>query len=127
MLSVLIIDDLPVIVKKLKELLYDMALVNVVDACHTFDNALQVLPSAIPDIVLLDINLAGKSGVILLRYIKRNLPGTFVIVITNHCEDQYSNVCLKAGADAFIDKSNVSEKLCPVIHLLLHEDIVHAQ
>lgn len=58
-----------------------------------------------PDLVLLDINLPGKSGIELLRKIKGSGSECEVIMITNHADDYYKKVCRDLGADYFLDKS----------------------
>jgi DNA-binding NarL/FixJ family response regulator len=64
-----------------------------------------------PHLALLDINLPGKSGIELLKYIKVNFPETIVIMVTNQNGDFYRNHSMQLGAHHYIDKSKDFEKL----------------
>jgi DNA-binding NarL/FixJ family response regulator len=55
--------------------------------------------------VLLDINLPDKSGIELLRKIKKEYKKMKVFMITNQANDYYKEICKKLGADHFFDKS----------------------
>jgi DNA-binding NarL/FixJ family response regulator len=58
-----------------------------------------------PDVVVLDLNLIGGSGLDVLREVRPKAPGTLFIVLTNHADAQYRKVCMAAGANHFFDKS----------------------
>jgi DNA-binding NarL/FixJ family response regulator len=57
-----------------------------------------------PDIVILDIQLHGKSGIELLRDIRSAGIKTHVIILTNFAYPQYQKECLEAGAEFFLSK-----------------------
>lgn len=67
------------------------------------------------DVVLLDLALPDGSGFMLLKNIKRTLPGAKVIVLTASAEDDWGLPALSAGADGFVMKtasfSDVSEAI----------------
>lgn len=74
-------------------------------------SALSQIVSLAPDIVILDIHVQGGSGLTLLRQIKHDSPGTFIIVLTNASNDQYKKKCLELGADHFFDKSSEFQRV----------------
>lgn len=67
------------------------------------------------DIILLDINMPGKTGVEYLKEVKKDNPQIIVLMVTNQDADYYRHVCLGLGADFFIDKSNEFEKIPEII------------
>lgn len=73
-----------------------------------------------PDAVILDIHLIGGSGIEVLRKIRPREPGIVFIVLTNDPEPQYRKVCMQAGANYFLDKSNEFEKVRSVVENLGH-------
>lgn len=74
-----------------------------------------------PDVVILDIEMPGRSGIELLRQLKRELPSLIVIVLTNASHPQYRKRCTEAGANFFFDKSTEFRKVPEVLrHLLGH-------
>jgi CheY-like chemotaxis protein len=102
--TVLVVDDSAMFRQRLSCLLHEFNLHPVLQA-HDYEEAsIRLLKTKI-DLVLLDINLPGKSGIELLRMIRKNYPCIKVLMITNHANDHYKQVCMLSGADHFIDKS----------------------
>ncbi len=58
------------------------------------------------DIVLLDINMPGKNGIELLKYIREKQADAEVVMLTNHSDGYYRDQCTELGARYFLDKSN---------------------
>ncbi|MDB5249226.1 MAG: response regulator transcription factor [Segetibacter sp.] len=110
-MTVLIVDDSPLIILKITELLEDVQNISLLTSCGTYEDALQLLSEIQPEVVLLDINLPDKSGIQLLTYIKDNFLKTVVIMCTNHANNYYSQLCYTLGANYFIDKSKDFEKI----------------
>ncbi|TKK69936.1 response regulator [Ilyomonas limi] len=107
----LIVDDSPLIVKKISEWLEEVEGITSIESCGTYARAVDLLAVCKPAVVLLDVNLPDKSGIVLLKHIKALYPGTTVIMVTNQGDDFYKNLCLESGAHYFLDKSNDFEKL----------------
>jgi len=114
-MPVLIVDDSPLIVKKIKELLDEVERITSVESCGTYAEAVHLLATYHPVIVLLDINLPDKNGIVLLRYIKTSFPEITIIMVTNQSEPFYKNLCLELGARFYLDKSKDFEKLPALI------------
>jgi CheY-like chemotaxis protein len=109
--TILIVDDSPLITERLEAMLRGLDNIGSVECAGDYPSALQLFITTPPDIVLLDINLPGRSGLDLLRHIKANYPSKIVIMLTNQSGDFYRNICKKLGADYFIDKSKDFEDL----------------
>jgi len=67
------------------------------------------------DVLLLDIGLPDRSGVEVLKQIKREMPQLAVLVLSIHREDQYAIRCLKAGAAGFLNKQAIPAELINAI------------
>jgi DNA-binding NarL/FixJ family response regulator len=104
-MNVLIVDDAPIIILKISELLDEANIISNISSCNSYAEAIHILPSAKPDVVILDIHLRDKSGMDLLPFIKTNYPKVLVIMCTNQEGEYYRNQCRKLGADYFVDKS----------------------
>jgi two-component system invasion response regulator UvrY len=63
------------------------------------------------DVVILDISMPGKSGLDILDDVKRLRPGTPVLLLTMHPEQQYAKRALKAGAAGYLTKDSVPDEL----------------
>jgi two-component system chemotaxis response regulator CheY len=80
--------------------------IGYINVAKDYNEAIKFLDEEKPDLVLLDINLPGKSGIELLRRIKESGNKSQVIMISNHADDYYRQQCRDLGAKYFLDKSN---------------------
>ena len=77
-----------------------------IDVATDYYGAFDLLATERQDILLLDINMPGKSGIELLRNCRDQLAVSEVIMLTNHAEAYYREQCTELGAKFFLDKSN---------------------
>jgi DNA-binding NarL/FixJ family response regulator len=76
----------------------------VVGACGDGETAIRQLPVKTPDVILMDINLPGMSGIECLRRIKEILPKVRVIMVTVYDDNDSLFQSLVAGADGYLLK-----------------------
>ncbi len=105
-LNILIVDDNLNFIKRMISILDDVKYPKNISVASDYNSALQQIESCRQHILLLDINMPGKSGIDLLRIIKEQLPAMEVIMLTNHAEAFYREQCKELGARFFLDKSN---------------------
>jgi DNA-binding NarL/FixJ family response regulator len=67
------------------------------------------------DVVVLDITMPGRSGLEVLREIKRLRPKLPVLILSMHPEDQFAVRILKAGAAGYLTKESAGEELVGAI------------
>ena len=110
-MHILIADDHAVVRRGLKEILADA----LPDADFTEvgngDEVLGNLGKSHTAMLVLDINMPGRSGMDVLRDVKHTYPRLPVIILSCQPEDQYAVRCLRAGAAAYINKESASEEL----------------
>ncbi len=68
-----------------------------------------------PDVVVLDINLEGASGLELLRRIKIERAASRVLMFSMHSEPIYASRAIKAGASGYVCKSASSNDLVTAV------------
>ena len=93
------------------------------DIVGEIDNGYDVLPAAQelrPDVILLDISLPGTSGLVLLPMLRSSLPGATILILTNHAERAYVDEAFARGADGYILKADVPDKLLLTIRNARH-------
>lgn len=100
--SVLIVDDEPSILKSLGGLLSDEGF-EVITASNGYE-ALKIIDSESPDLVLLDIWMPGLDGIDTLKEIKKENPYIQVIIITGHGTIETAVRATKLGAFDLIEK-----------------------
>lgn len=103
--AVFIVDDLPSMRERLRELVDDIDGVEVVGEAGTPAEAIEGIRRTHPHYVLLDYQLVDGTGVDVLRAVHSDAPEIAFIVLTNHATVQHRRVCLDAGAQFFFDKS----------------------
>ena len=113
--NVYIVDDSAAVRSRLVEMLAAMPGVKLAGEADTAAEAVEGILQARPDSVLLDLNIAGRSGINVLRAVRYRAPGIVFIVLTNHAEPQYRRACTLAGARYFLDKSTEFERVRDVI------------
>jgi two-component system response regulator DevR len=120
MLTVYIVDDSDAMRERLTELISDIVGIKLTgQSANPFD-ALQTIKAQHPDIVILDIRLPGKSGIDVLKDIKKESPPPIVIMITNYPYRQYRQGCLAAGADYFFSKIDEFEMIAQALRRISH-------
>mmetsp|Transcript_22494 Transcript_22494/g.10857 ORF Transcript_22494/g.10857 Transcript_22494/m.10857 type:complete len:451 (-) Transcript_22494:1636-2988(-) len=100
--SILIVDDEDSIRHSLEGLLFDEGF-DVITASNGYD-ALKLLDSEAPDLVLLDIWMPGIDGIETLKEIKKSHSHVQVIIITGHGSIETAVTATKIGAFDFIEK-----------------------
>jgi len=111
MLTVYIVDDSPMMRERLMELMADLAGIEIVGQSGDPLEALDSIKKSHPDVVILDIRLPRRSGIDVLKDIKKEPRAPTVIMITNYPYRQYRQGCLAAGADYFFSKIDEFEKI----------------
>ncbi|MEI8205801.1 MAG: ATP-binding protein [Kiritimatiellales bacterium] len=117
-MKVLIADDSQPIRHRLTERLSRIPDVQIAEAADT-PEALRQMAAFMPDVAVLDIRMPGGGGIKALSEIKKQYPGTTVIIMTNYPYAQYRRKCFDAGADFFFDKSTEFEQAAETIIRLM--------
>lgn len=112
---ILIVDDNLNFVDRMISLLEEEAIISQTITATDFEEARVQLELEEPDVVLLDINLPGKNGIEILKFIRAKNYKCEVIMITNHFDEYYRQQCFDLGARHFIDKSNDFGKVPAII------------
>lgn len=118
-MHILITDDHAVVRRGLREILADSLDGATFSEAGNADDALRVLARNATHILVLDINMPGRSGLDLLKDVKRMYPRLPVIVLSVQSEDQYAVRCLRAGASAYINKDSAPEELAQAARKVL--------
>jgi DNA-binding NarL/FixJ family response regulator len=111
MTRVLIVDDHPVFRDGLAGLLATLPEVEIVGTVGTADEALTALRDSAPDVVLMDINLPGASGVEATRQAAQIAPATAVLVVTMVDDDDSVFAALAAGARGYVLKGASADEI----------------
>src|SRR6516162_5370183 len=120
---VLLIDDHPIVRQGLALLVDrepDLCVCGEAEGAHTAFHAIATLR---PDIVVLDISLAGPDGLDVLKEIRIKSGSLPVLILSMHDESIYAERALRAGANGYIMKQEATEKVLVAIRRILRGEV----
>jgi DNA-binding NarL/FixJ family response regulator len=110
-IRVVIIEDDKILLQAYKQLIEAEEGIAVVNGYTSFEHAEKYLNDDNPDIILLDIQLPGISGIEAIPKIKRQLPKVHVLMLTVFESEQQLFQALANGASGYITKDSSSQKI----------------
>ena len=114
-MRILIADDHAVVRRGLKEILASEHDMEVVGEAKNGDEALELVRKLDWDVAILDFSMPGRSGVELIKEIKRRYPGRPVLVLSMLPEEAHAAQVFKAGGSGYINKESAGEELTAAI------------
>lgn len=118
-MNILIADDHVNVRRGLREILVDAFPGTQFSEASNGDEVLTQLLISQPAVLLLDINMPGRSGFEVLKDVKHIYPQLSVVMVSVQSESQYALRCLRAGAAEYVNKNSASEELVPAIKKIL--------
>jgi two-component system KDP operon response regulator KdpE len=115
--KLLIVDDEPALRKALRTSLTASGF--DVSEARNGDEALALLPQSPVDLVLLDINMPGTSGIEICRKIRDSSIHTGIVMVTVRDSEEDKVQALEAGADDFITKPYRLREMVARLHAVL--------
>ena len=117
--KVLISDDHELIREGLKRILLDGGRASHVGEASSANEAMAAVRREKWDIVVLDINLGGRSGMDVLKEIKAEFPRLPVLMLSTYPEEQFALRAIRAGASGYLNKNLASRVLVEAIRQVL--------
>ena len=115
MLRVLICDDQAVVCEGLEMILDADPEIEVVGLAYDGAEALELIPSTKPDLVLMDLMMPVMNGIHATREIHKRYPEIKVLVLTTFGEDEWVFDAVRSGADGYLLKGTPREKLVAAV------------
>jgi two-component system invasion response regulator UvrY len=115
LIRVLIADDHPVVRRGLKRILEDETDMEVIGEARNGQEALDLVSDKKCDVVILDIEMPGRSGLDVLKDLKQYRPKLAVLVLSIHPEEQFAVRVLRAGAVGYLSKESAPDELVKAI------------
>jgi len=109
--TILIVDDHPLVREGLKSILKPATEYEVVGQAGRAREALHLVKSLKPDLVLLDLSLPDKSGLEICREIRNISPPTRILIVSMHSKVDYIVKAFQAGAPGYMTKESATKRL----------------
>jgi DNA-binding NarL/FixJ family response regulator len=110
-----LVDDHAIVRAGIRALLSAHGQLEVVGEADSGEAALALVADAAPDVVLLDLSLAGMNGIAAARALREALPAVRLVALSMHEEPEYVQGFLEAGGSGYVPKSSVETQLIDAI------------
>jgi DNA-binding NarL/FixJ family response regulator len=88
---------------------------NVVAQCSSGEEAIEQVKLHQPDVVIMDINLPGMTGIHATSEIRKNFPASKVLVVSLHTKPAYARKLMQSGAMGYVTKNSSQEEMIKAI------------
>ena len=122
-IRVLLVDDHPVVREGLRSMLSDEG-IEVVGEAGSAEEALGRCAELSPDVVLLDMQLSGASGINFLEGLQKVQAGVAVLVVSMHDEPSFVRAALHAGARGYVLKGIGRRELLSAVRAVRAGELV---
>jgi DNA-binding NarL/FixJ family response regulator len=120
---VYLVEDHPVFREGLSQLINEESDLEVCGEAGDLESALRNVPTAAPDITLVDLLLGEADGLDLVRALKQSLPNMPTLVLSMYKESLYAERSLRAGARGYVTKQAPTETVLTAIRRVLSGSI----
>ena len=117
--KIMLVDDHPLVREWLANLINDEPDVEVCGSVGNTREALGLMSTLQPQIIIVDISLEGASGLELIKDVKALHPKVHLIVLSMHDEMHYAERAMRAGASGYVMKREATDKVLAAIRTVL--------
>lgn len=119
MTKVLIVDDHPMVAEGIQSLLESYDGIEVVGTLTDGQEAVDQVCTLSPDVILLDLNMPGLSGLSATELILEARPETRILILTMHNSAEYVSTALSHGAKGYVLKDVPTEEIHTAIEAVM--------
>jgi len=115
-IRVLLADDHAIVRAGIRQLLEHSGDIQIVAEASDGEAAKALIQQHHPDVAVLDIQMPKASGIEVTRWVRANMPGVGVLILTAYNDDPYVMAVLQAGANGYVLKTASPEELIQAVH-----------
>lgn len=127
MTRILIVDDHPLVRTGFAQLIGDCADLEVCGEAGDMSEALRQIDATSPDLAIIDLSLAGGSGLDLIERVRSRNKDILMLVASMHDETLYAERVLAAGARGYINKQEAQDSIIRAIRQVLSGKVYLSQ
>ncbi len=121
-IKIVVVDDHKIVRDGIRALLMGEKSIKMVGEAEDHQGLFIALEKVKPDVVLLDIQLAGKNGIEISRELTEKFPCIKILVLSSVTEEETILQAVKAGAKGFLSKDTSKEELIAAIQAVFQHD-----
>ncbi|WP_299020462.1 MULTISPECIES: response regulator [unclassified Tepidimonas] len=115
MIRVVLCDDHAVVRRGVRDTLMEATDIQVVAEADSYPALREALRREKPDVLLLDVDLPGRSGLEILAVLQEEGNPVRTVMVSMYPEDQYAIRCLRAGAMGYLNKGGDPQALIAAV------------
>lgn len=115
MIRIILADDHQIVREGIKRILHSEPDCKVVCEANATAEVFAFLRSASADVLVLDVNMPGRSGIDILSDLKKEFPRIGVLIFSMHPEDSLAVRALKSGASGYLTKNAPPENIIDAV------------
>ena len=124
MTDLLIVDDHEIVRAGIKRLVENTPNLNIVGDLGSGEEAYQFLQKNTVDLIIMDVSMPGKGGIETTNQIKKRHPKIKIIMLSMHDNAMIIEKAMKAGADGYILKNDLSDDLLNAVEKVMNNEII---
>ena len=124
MTDLLIVDDHEIVRAGIKRLVENTPYLNIVADLGSGEEAYQFLQKNTVDLIIMDVSMPGKGGIETTNQIKKRHPKIKIIMLSMHDNAMIIEKAMKAGADGYILKNDLSDDLLNAVEKVMNNETI---
>ena len=124
MTDLLIVDDHEIVRAGIKRLVENTPNLNIVADLGSGEEAYQFLQKNTVDLIIMDVSMPGKGGIETTNQIKKRYPKIKILMLSMHDNSMIIEKAMKAGADGYILKNDLSDDLLNAIEQIMNNETI---
>ncbi len=113
--KVFVTDDHYMVIEGLRSLLQNEITIEWLGHASNAESCLAFLKKQLPDVILMDINMPGKSGIELCKEVKEKYPSVYIIGLSTFNQQSFIKKMMDNGASGYLLKNATKEELIEAI------------
>ena len=118
-IRVCIVDDHPMVAEGIQSILESYDDIAVVGTLTDGQSAVDQVDQLAPDVILMDLNMPGLSGLLATEMILEERPQTHVLILSMHDSPEYISTALRHGAKGYVLKDVPTEEIYTAIQTVM--------
>ena len=123
MARVLIVDDHLFIRRGIQNILKPYTEWELCGEAGNGEEAVKMAGELRPDVIIMDVSMPGMNGLEATRAIRKNLPGTRILLLTLHDSKELVRSAFRFGASGYLLKSDTDHELIQALNVVLGDGI----
>jgi DNA-binding NarL/FixJ family response regulator len=114
-IKIMVVDDHKIVRDGIRAMLIGQKSIKFIGDAEDAESLFNFLSKTLPNVLILDIQLPGKSGIDITLDLKEKYPCISILILSSNCDEETILNAVKAGANGFLSKDTSKEELITAI------------